>query len=346
MHANTALLGVALMLTLTARRLLLAAMAASLLIAAIDTAFAQYVSNIRVLKLTDYLTAFYDGRPEAPPPKTDKPRTWIEYGSMDLGIATYVIHRGSHALVYDTFPTVEQAKWVRSYLERMGINRFTVVNSHFHLDHVGGNEAYRDDIIIASKGTRDTLIERKEAIETGKMWGPPPVSPLILPNAVFERRMDIVIGDVKVELHNVNIHTPDSTVAYISTDKILLPGDTIEDSVVFISTPDNVAEQISNLTAMQDWDIARIYPNHGNIAVIRKGGYDKGLIEATRIYLRNMIRRAKDPDFLNISLEAVIGVSLDKGWISLWEPYRHVHEVNRKRLHDLYKDKPLPVLSE
>jgi len=144
----------------------------------------------------------------------------------------------------------------------------------------------------------------------------------------------------------VNIHTPDSTVAYISTDKILLPGDTIEDSVVFISTPDNVAEQISNLTAMQDWDIARIFPNHGNIAVIRKGGYDKGLIEATRIYLRNMIRRAKDPDFLNISLEAVIGVSLDKGWVSLWEPYRHVHEVNRKRLHDLYKDKPLPVLPD
>jgi glyoxylase-like metal-dependent hydrolase (beta-lactamase superfamily II) len=220
------------------------------------------------------------------------------------------------------------------------------VNSHFHLDHVGGNEAYRDDIIIASKGTRDTLIERKEAIETGKMWGPPPVSPLILPNAVFERRMDVVIGDVKVELHNVNIHTRDSTVAYISADKILLPGDTIEDSVVFISTPDNVAEQIGNLTAMQDWDIARIYPNHGNIAVIRKGGYDKGLIEATRIYLRNMIRRAKDPDFLNISLEAVIGVSLDKGWVSLWEPYRHVHEVNRKRLHDLYKDKPLPVLPD
>jgi cyclase len=59
-----------------------------------------------------------------------------------------------------------------------------------------------------------------------------------------------------------------------------------------------------------------------------------------------MIRRAKDPDFLNISLEAVIGVSLDKGWVSLWEPYRHVHEVNRKRLRDLYKDKPLRVLPD
>ncbi len=332
--------------TATARRVQPILIAASLLLAAMETASAQYVSNIRVLNLTDYLTAFYDGRPEVPPPKTDKPRTWVEYGSMDLGIATYVIHRGSHALIYDTFPTVEQAKWVRGYLERMGINRFTVVNSHFHLDHVGGNEAYSDTVIIASKATRDTLIQRKEAIEAGKMWGPPAVRPLVLPSAVFERRMDVVIGDVTVELHNVNIHTPDSTVAYLPADKLLLPGDTIEDSVVFISTPGNVVEQIGNLAAMRDWDITRIYPNHGNIAVIRKGGYDKGLIEATRIYLRNMIRRAKDPGFLDMPIEAVIGESLDKGWISLWEPYRHVHNVNRKRLHDLYKDRPLPVLPD
>ena len=307
---------------------------------------AQYESNIRVLKLTDYLTAFYDGRPATPPPKTDKPRTWVEYGSMDLGIASYVIHHGDRAVVYDTLPTVQQARWVRDYLEKMGIKRFTVVNSHFHLDHVGGNEAYRDEVIIASKGTLQTLAARKEAIETGKFWGPPAVSPLVLPNAVFERRMDITIGEITVELHNVNIHTPDSVVAYIPKDKIVLPGDTIEDSVVFISNPSNVVEQIDNLAEFGRWDITRLYPNHGNIEVIRKGGYDKGLIEATRIYLRNMVRRAKDEGFLEMPIEAVIGESLSKGWITLWEPYRHVHDVNRKRLYELYKDKPLPVIKD
>ena len=93
-----------------------------LVVAPVAAAHAQsdIGSNIRVLKLTDYLTAFYDGRPAVPPPKTDKPRTWVEYGSMDLGIATYVIHRGNQALVYDTFPTVQQSKWVRNYLEQMG----------------------------------------------------------------------------------------------------------------------------------------------------------------------------------------------------------------------------------
>ena len=328
------------------RRVLTVGLLLAAAVVAPHGASAQLDSNIRVVKLTDYLTAFYDGRPATPPPKTDKPRNWIEYGSMDLGIATYVIHRGNQALVYDTFPTVQQSKWVRNYLEQMGIKRFIVVNSHFHLDHVGGNETYRDDVIVASKGTLQTLLERKEAIEAGKFWGPPAVMPLVLPNAVFERRMDIMIGDVKVELHNVNIHTPDSVVAYLPADKILLPGDTIEDSVVFISTPTNVVEQIGNLAEVRQWDIARIFPNHGNIEVIRKGGYDKGLIDATQVYLRNMIRRAKDENFLTMPIETVIGESVGKGWVTLWEPYRHVHEVNRKRLHDLYKDKPLPVVPD
>jgi hypothetical protein len=37
--------------------------------------------------------------------------------------------------------------------------------------------------------------------------------------------------------------------------------------------------------------------------------------------------------------EAVIGESIAEVWVTLWD--RHVHEVNSKRLHDLYKDTPL-----
>ena len=83
------------------------------------------------------------------------------------GIATYVIHRGNQALVYDTFPTVQQSKWVRNYLEQMGIKRFIVVNSHFHLDHVGCNETYRDEIIVASDDPDAEIVVRsREAISS------------------------------------------------------------------------------------------------------------------------------------------------------------------------------------
>jgi cyclase len=314
-------------------------------LAAPGVADAQMNSDIRVVRLTDYLIAFYDGRPRVPPQSGEK-RNWIEYGSMDLGIATYAIHRGNQALIYDSFPTTQQAKFARDHLEQMGIKRFVVVNSHWHLDHTGGNAVYRDEVIISSKGTFQTLQEKKEAIEAGKEWGPPAIKPFVSPNVMFEGRMDVMVGDLKVELHNVNIHTPDSVVAFIPADKILLAGDTIEDSVVFVSTPTNVVEQIDNLMALKKWDIARIYPNHGNIEVIKKGGYDKGLIDATAVYLKNMVKRAHNPDYLNTPIEAVISESVAKGWVSLWEPYRHVHEINLKRLQAQYKDKPLPVLKD
>ena len=32
----------------------------------------------------------------------------------------------------------------RDYLVRAGIKHFTLVNSHWHLDHVGGNAVYAD----------------------------------------------------------------------------------------------------------------------------------------------------------------------------------------------------------
>jgi chromate reductase len=40
---------------------------------------------------------------------------WADFGAYDVGVATYVIYRGDQALVYDTFPDVQDAKWVRDY---------------------------------------------------------------------------------------------------------------------------------------------------------------------------------------------------------------------------------------
>ena len=34
-------------------------------------------------------------------------------------------------------------------------------------------------------------------------------------------------------------------------------------------------------------------------------------------------------------------ISLKKGWINIYEPYREVHKENLKAVHEYYKDKPL-----
>ena len=105
--------------------------------------------NIRVFTINDHLLAFYDGRPPAPL-RPQEAANWADFGALDVGVATYVIHRGDQALVYDSFPYVEEAKFVRDYLTKAGIKHFVLVNSHWHLDHVGGNAVYADSDRIAT----------------------------------------------------------------------------------------------------------------------------------------------------------------------------------------------------
>ena len=57
--------------------------------------------NMRVFRINHHLLSFYDGRPAESgiPPGI---HNWADYGAMNVGVATYVIHRGDEALVYDT----------------------------------------------------------------------------------------------------------------------------------------------------------------------------------------------------------------------------------------------------
>ena len=109
--------------------------------------------NMRVFQINDHLLGFYYGRPAETAVRPGV-RNWADFGAMNVGVATYVIHRGDRALVFDTYPSTEQARWVRDYLVKAGIRHFTMVNSHWHLDHVGGNAIYADVDRIATEKTR------------------------------------------------------------------------------------------------------------------------------------------------------------------------------------------------
>jgi cyclase len=97
-----------------------------------------------------------------------------------LGIASYAILDGGEAIVYDTGVSVERGFFVREELRRRGAERFTVVLSHWHLDHVAGSEAFADCEVIANGRTAEHLDENRAAIEAGTLEGPPAIAPLVL----------------------------------------------------------------------------------------------------------------------------------------------------------------------
>lgn len=299
--------------------------------------------NMRVFELNDHLLAFYDGRPA----ETSAPRgehNWADFGAMNVGVATYVVHRGDRALVYDSYPSTRQAQWVRDYLAKTGIRHFTLVNSHWHLDHVGGNAVYADVDRISTLKTLQRLTAKRAAIEAGTEWGPPAIKPLVAPNIGITAETSYFVGGIEVQLRPVNIHSEDGLVVYLPADRILLAGDTLEDTLTFIVEPEQIGAQYRNLQKMKQWDIARIFPNHGNPAVIADGGYPTTLIDATLDYLRRMVTHAHDPDYLKGSMDEYVHDSVSKGWVSPWWAYREAHAANLAVVAKAYQNHPLPDL--
>lgn len=299
--------------------------------------------NMRVFELNDHLLSFYDGRP-AESRTPHGAHNWAAFGAMNVGVATYVVHRGDRALVYDTYPSTQQARWVRDYLVKAGIRHFTLVNSHWHLDHVGGNAVYADVDRISTDKTLQRLTAKKAAIEAGTEWGPPAIDPLVVPNIGITADTTYFVEDIKVELRPVNIHSEDGLVIYLPNDRILLAGDTLEDTLTFIVEPEQIGAQYQNLQKMKQWDIDRIFPNHGNPAVIADGGYPTTLIDATLDYLHRMVVRAHDSDYLKGSMDEYVHDSVSKGWVSPWWAYREAHKANLAVVAKAYKNRPVPDL--
>ncbi|HXG79368.1 MAG TPA: MBL fold metallo-hydrolase [Methyloceanibacter sp.] len=298
---------------------------------------------IRVTHQTPYLISFYAGR--EPYRRISAERNWFDDSAMALGTAMYAIHIGNEAVVYDTFASVPQAEFVRAYLERLGVRKFTVVLSHWHLDHVAGNEAFADCPIIATTLTHEALARRKVDIEAGKVWGPPAIAPLIFPSILFDDRLRLRVGEIDVELRRKNIHSVDGCVAYLPQDKILLAGDTLEDPLTYMIEVDRLAEHVSELEEMKRWDIVKIFPNHGAPEVIAKGGFDTSLIDAAIAYVTKVLSRTHDADFLQGPMEDYIGLEAAKGVVHPIEAYREVHAQNLKLVCEYWKDKPLPDIA-
>lgn len=282
--------------------------------------------HLRELDAGDGVYAFYDGR--VPGYRFAEGPNWVDDGALSLGIASYAIVSGDEALIYDTHVSVEHACFVRRCLERKDATRFTVVLSHWHLDHVAGTALFADSEIIASERTRELLSQHKESIERGELEGPPAIDPLILPTSVFSDRVEIALGRLEVHLTHTNIHSDDATVAWIPERRVLLCGDTMEDTVTYVDEPQNLDEHLANLERLRKLGSDRILPNHGDPDVIAAGGYGSGLICATERYISTLQSCRDEPELRDVSLRELVAESLEAGWIHYYPPYEAVHRHN------------------
>lgn len=291
------------------------------------------LKHLRVLEPHPNILAFYDGRIEGH--EFMPGANWVDDGALSLGIASYAIISGKQALVYDTHISLFHAQFIRETLAKRGVTEFTVVLSHWHLDHVAGTEVFVDCPIIANRKTFLHLRDNKTAIESGTFDGPPSISPLVLPDRMFAGHMTLDIGRVRVELIEANIHSDDATVVWIPQSGILLAGDTMEDTVTYVGEPLAFDTHLQDLDRLAALDPVFILPNHGDPDIIAAGGYDKGLIKAQQQYIRMLKRCRSEPALRVMQLEELVAGPLSRGWVNMFEPYRAIHAQNLQRVLEL-----------
>lgn len=281
-------------------------------------------STLRILEPAPGVFAYYDGR--VPGARLHSAAAnWLDDGAYSLGIASYAIVEDGEAIVFDSHISLDHARAVRNHLEGLGVTRFTLVLSHWHDDHVAGNEVFADGPIVAHRLTREALATNRNKLENGA----PPIRPLVMPTEVFDDGLTLSVGGRSIDAMHFAIHSADGVVLRLLDLGLLLAGDVVEDTVTYISEAEQTPKHVAELGRLAALPFRCILPAHGAPDRIAAGGYDSGLIAANRDYLQRLLA-GEGRDGTPLSTFVADDVAADR--IGYFEPYEAVHQANLKAL--------------
>jgi cyclase len=249
----------------------------------------------------------------------------VVHGQGEVGVsnATFVVER-NHAFVVDTMTFPEMTEGMVREIQRHGASVDTVLNTHHHIDHMGGNQVFADAHIIAHPASIRT------------------VQQLGLPAAIYDRLMpqfqgrfadlSLVIPEPLQEhivpfrkaqlLTFTPAHTPADVAVWFPETRVLLTGD-----ICFIGvTPLAVNGLISGWIAALDALIALtpdvVVPGHGPVGTLADLVVLREYFTATQHLGREAVAK-------KLSLQDALA-EFDPGPVTAWiEAERHAINLER-----------------
>ncbi len=175
-------------------------------------------------------------------------------------------------LVVDTFTNVASAKELLAEIRKItNLPIRFVVNTHYHLDHTGGNAAFSDSgaVILAQRNLRGW-----ERTENLKFFGPNPkpedrarVESLVLPDMLYSKAVDIYLGARLVQVRYMLGHTGGDSVVLLPDANVVFAGDLVWGRHLpnlIDATTDAWIKSLDQLLA--DHPAATFVSGHGEIA--------------------------------------------------------------------------------
>ncbi len=216
--------------------------------------------------------------------KVSKDVYTITRGSIVNSNTTFVVS-DEGVLVIDTRPNPDEALKIIKEIRKVTSKPIKyVINTHFHGDHVFGNQVFAEaSAIIAQKNVRLFLEEKTgaEHLAFFKKIGTPGLenTKIIIPNITYEKGLDIIFGRFNLELRHLGKgHTNSDTIVYIPGEKILIAGDLVFNQKIPYTGHAFILEWIRRLKYLEKLDANIIIPGHGDVG-------DKAIIKKMKQYL-------------------------------------------------------------
>ncbi|UNS99086.1 MBL fold metallo-hydrolase [Streptomyces tubbatahanensis] len=188
-------------------------------------------------------------------------------GAWGLSNST-VLAQGGTAVVVDTMLVPEMAHAVTEQLETHGLTPELVLNTHHHLDHVGGNSAFPDVPVMALPATAE--IVDKMSDDLGWLPGLFPehadrlmAAGLRVPQPLRGDPGELILPRSARPLAFAQAHSPADLAVWVPESRVLISGDLCFNGVVPLARHGRIAGWTEALDALLALDPTTVVPGHG-----------------------------------------------------------------------------------
>lgn len=142
-----------------------------------------------------------------------------------------------------------------------------VVNTHYHLDHVNGNDVFAaaGATVLAQRNVRDW-----ERTENLKWWGDKikpevkaRVESLKLPDVVYDKGVDLYLGSRKIEVRSYPGHTGGDSIVYVHDAGVVFCGDLFWNQHIPNLVDATTDAWIKTLDELVGYGAGKFVPGHG-----------------------------------------------------------------------------------
>ncbi len=263
-----------------------------------------------------------------------------------------VINMGNYTVVIDPFMSPKAAVELLQWIEYNSLPPVKyVINTHYHNDHVRGNQVFNQNVDIVSTRKTAELIASEEpkaiaaesnyapdlcarfsAMKSGFKGDTLDRSFLVLkmmqpyfctlqrskdeiltrtPNLIFETKM--IIGESrKLEIIDMGEgHTPSDVVVYLPEEGILFAADLVTGDFHPYLPDGNPESWIEILTEMLKWPIKWVVPGHGYVGQIN-------LIQSTSNYISDLLDTTYNLDINSNMDNEDFNMTIPNTYINWW----------------------------